>query len=93
MVVILGPFPVAGILAVARITPLTPLFTHLQAFLTPESIDPLEIDKPALFTELDGDPTVAIAWMLYMQLEYISEQWPVLIRLLGRVSLCTTALA
>jgi len=93
MVVILGPFPMAGILAAARITPITLLLTHFQAFLAPESIDPLEIDKPALFTEFDGDPTVAIPRMLYMQLEYISDQWPVFIRLLGLVSLCTTALA
>ena len=93
MVIILGPSPMAGILTATRITPLLLLFTHFQAFLAPESIDPLEIDKPAPFTELDGDPTIAIPRMFYMELEHILHQGPILIWSLRFVSLGTPALA
>jgi len=66
MVVILGPFSMAGIPAAARMTLFTLLLAYFQAFLAPESIDSLEIDEPPGFTKLDGDPTIAIPRMLYM---------------------------
>jgi hypothetical protein len=39
---------------------------YFQAFLAPESIDRLEIDKPPGFTKVDGDSTIAIPPMLCM---------------------------
>lgn len=42
----------------ARLAPLSLLLTGFRALLPSEAIDPLEIDKPPLFTKPDGDPTI-----------------------------------
>jgi len=53
VVVMFRPLPVTGILTAALTATFLMLFSgYFQAFLTPETVNPLEIDKPVLFRSL-----------------------------------------
>ncbi len=47
MIVMLWPFAITGIVTGAQKQPFDPFFRHFQPFLAPETIHPLEVDKPA----------------------------------------------
>ena len=69
------------------------LFAYFAAFLKPETIYTFEVDQPALFSELDCDPAVAIPRMLHMQDEQIVNYRLIFLRQLMLISLSTPGLA
>jgi len=66
MVVILGPFTIAGILTTAYIKLFMLLPAYFKAFLTPEPVNSLEVYKPSLSSKLYCYPAIAVSRMLYM---------------------------
>jgi hypothetical protein len=66
VIVILGPFTIAGILTTAYIKLLMLLLAYFKAFGAPKPVHPLEINKPALFSKLYSYPAITVPWMLHM---------------------------
>ena len=80
MIVMLRPFPVAGIRTTASMKHLMLLLAYLKAFLAPETIDSFEVYQPAQLSELYCDSAIAISRMLYVQDEQIVNDGLVLLR-------------
>ena len=90
MVIILWPFTMAGILTAAGVKLPMLLPAYFKPFGTPESVNSFEVYNPISFSELDGDPTITISWMLDMQSQQIFDYRLILIGLLGLIPLSTS---
>jgi hypothetical protein len=66
VVVILGPFTIAGVLTAAYMKLLTLFLAYFKAFLAPKPINSFEVYKPALFSKLYCYSAIAVSRMLDM---------------------------
>jgi hypothetical protein len=92
MVIMLGPLAMAGIVTTANMTLLRLLLRYFEAFLTPESVNPLKTDKPTLPPKLNRYPTIAIPGVLHMQGKQIINNRLILIWQFRLVPLRTSRL-
>ncbi len=92
MVVILRPFTIAGIFAAAYIELLMLFPAYFKPFLAPEPVNSLEINKPALFSELYSYPAIAISWVLHMQYKQILDYRLILVGQFRFIPLGTSGL-
>ena len=91
MIVTLWPLTVTSISTAAVITTLFMLFSgHFQAFLAPEPVNPFEVYNPIFFSQLNGDPAIAVSWMLDMQRQQVFDYRLILVRQLRFIPLCAS---
>ena len=92
MIVMLRPFPIAGIRTTAHMKLLMLLLAYLEAFLAPEPVNAFEVDEPAQLSELYCDSAIAISGMLHMQDEQIVNHRLILLWQFGLIPLGTSGL-
>jgi len=92
VVVILGPFTIAGILTAAYMKLFMLFLAYFKAFLAPELVNSFEVYKPSLFSKLYSYPAITVPWMLNMQYEQIINNRLILVRQFRLIPLGTSGL-
>jgi hypothetical protein len=66
MIIMLRPFPMAGIGTTAYMKLLMLLLAYLEAFLAPEPVNSFEVYEPAYFSKFYGYPAIAVSRMFHV---------------------------
>ena len=93
MVLVLGPEPDTAAVVQPKSSVFRLLLRHFQPFLLPDPGHPLHVDLPAFGPEKSRDPPVAVAAILFCQLDDPSRQGCLVFGHLRSVALCSSVLA